>query len=87
MLYGNGDDRIRTLWHGQISLQSQLLAPKAVEILRDYEKQKKSGKNPVFDPAKFGIKDETGAWNRKKIVDLVSAIFLVMNRFRNFLCI
>ena len=43
-----------------------LLAPKAVEILRDYEKQKKSGKNPVFDPAKFGIKDETGAWNRKK---------------------
>ena len=26
---------------------------------------KKEGKNPVFDPAKFGIEDETGAWKRK----------------------
>ena len=39
-----------------------LLAPKAVEILRDYEKQKKEGKDPTFDPAEFGIEEETGAW-------------------------
>ena len=38
------------------------LAPKAVEILRDYEKQKKEGKDPAFDPKEFGIEDETGAW-------------------------
>ena len=42
-----------------------LLAPKASAILKDYEQQKKEGKNPVFDPAKFGIEDETGAWKRK----------------------
>ena len=42
-----------------------LLAPKASTILEDYEQQKKEGKNPVFDPAKFGIEDETGAWKRK----------------------
>ena len=39
-----------------------LLAPKAVALLKDYEKQKKEGKDPVFDPAEFGIEDETGAW-------------------------
>ena len=42
-----------------------LLAPKASAILKDYEQQKKEGKNPVFDPTKFGIEDETGAWKRK----------------------
>lgn len=39
-----------------------LLAPKAVALLKDYEKQKKAGKDPTFDPAEFGIEDETGAW-------------------------
>ncbi len=39
-----------------------LLAPKAVALLKDYEKQKKEGKDPTFDPAEFGIEDETGAW-------------------------
>lgn len=39
-----------------------LLAPKAVALLKDYEKQKKEGKNPTFDPAEFGIEEETGAW-------------------------
>lgn len=39
-----------------------LLAPKAVALLKDYEKQKKEGKDPAFDPAEFGIEDETGAW-------------------------
>ena len=42
-----------------------LLAPKASAMLEDYEQQKKEGKNPVFDPAKFGIEDKTGAWKRK----------------------
>ena len=42
-----------------------LLAPKASAMLEDYEQQKKEGKNPVFDPKKFGIEDETGAWKRK----------------------
>ena len=28
----------------------------------DYEKQKKEGKDPAFDPKEFGIEDETGAW-------------------------
>ena len=41
-----------------------LLAPKAAAILKDYEKQKKEGKNPTFDPAQFGIEDETGAWKK-----------------------
>ena len=39
-----------------------LLAPKAVALLKDYEKQKKEGKDPTFDPAEFGIEEETGAW-------------------------
>lgn len=38
-----------------------LLAPKAVALLKDYEKQKKEGKDPTFDPAEFGIEEETGA--------------------------
>lgn len=43
-----------------------LLAPKAAAILKDYEKQKKQGKDPVFHPEEFGIKDETGAWSKKQ---------------------
>ena len=39
-----------------------LLAPKVVALLKDYEKQKKEGKDPTFDPAEFGIEEETGAW-------------------------
>ena len=39
-----------------------LLAPKAVALLKDYEKQKKEGKDPAFDPKEFGVEDETGAW-------------------------
>lgn len=43
-----------------------LLAPKAVSLLKDYEAQKKAGKNPVFHPEDMGIEDETGAWNKDK---------------------
>jgi len=40
-----------------------LLSNKAVAILKDYESQKKAGQSPRFDPEKFGIQDETGAWS------------------------
>lgn len=40
-----------------------ILSMKVRAILKDYEKQKKAGVDPLFDPAKFGIKDETGAWD------------------------
>ena len=40
-----------------------LLSNKAVAILKDYEAQKKAGQSPSFDPEKFGIQDETGAWS------------------------
>ncbi len=39
-----------------------LLSPMAAKLLKDYEKQKKEGKEPVFEPENFGIEDETGAW-------------------------
>lgn len=39
-----------------------ILSFKVKDILKDYETQKKSGKPISFNPAKFGIKDETGAW-------------------------
>lgn len=39
-----------------------IMAPKALEILKDYEKQKAQGEEPVFHPAEFGIDDYTGAW-------------------------
>ena len=39
-----------------------LLSNKSIAILKDYEEQKKAGKDPVFSPEKLGIKDETGAW-------------------------
>lgn len=40
-----------------------VLWKKVKAILDDYEAQKKKGQDPMFDPAKFGIKDDTGAWN------------------------
>lgn len=43
-----------------------LLAPKAAALLKDYEAQKKAGKNPVFHPEEMGIADETGAWSKNK---------------------
>lgn len=40
-----------------------LLSKKVKAILKDYEDQKKAGYDPMFDPAKFGIDDPTGAWD------------------------
>jgi len=34
-----------------------LLTKPALKVLKDYEDQKKQGKDPVFDPVKLGIKD------------------------------
>lgn len=41
-----------------------ILSPKGFALLKDYEEQKKAGKDPVFDPKKFGIEDTTGVWDK-----------------------
>lgn len=41
-----------------------ILSSKVKAILKDYEQQKKAGLDPLFDPARFGIKDESGAWDK-----------------------
>ena len=41
-----------------------LLSKKGFALLKDYEEQKKAGKDPVFDPKKFDISDETGVWDK-----------------------
>ncbi|MFR3030625.1 MAG: alanine:cation symporter family protein [Blautia sp.] len=41
-----------------------LLSKKAFAIFKDYEKQKKEGKDPVFHPEEFGIDDPEGIWKR-----------------------
>ncbi len=43
-----------------------LLSKKIVAIMRDYEQQKQAGKDPVFNPEAFGIRDTTGAWSTSK---------------------
>lgn len=40
-----------------------LLSRKGIAIFRDYEKQKKEGKDPVFHPEEFGIEDPDGVWS------------------------
>ena len=39
-----------------------LLAPKAFKIIKDYEKQRKAGLDPIFDPSCVGIEDKNGVW-------------------------
>lgn len=39
-----------------------LLAPIAFRILRDYDKQRKIGLDPIFDPGTVGIDDPNGVW-------------------------
>lgn len=41
-----------------------LLSGKGFALLKDYEEQKRAGKDPVFDPAKFDIEDTTGVWKK-----------------------
>lgn len=42
-----------------------LLSRKAFEALRSYERQKKEGKEPVFDPKEIGIKDGADFWESR----------------------
>lgn len=42
-----------------------LLAPKGFALLKDYEEQLRSGKDPVFDPGKFDIEDNTHVWEKE----------------------
>lgn len=39
-----------------------LLSPLCVKLLKDFEQQKKAGKNPRFSPEKFGIADDGNVW-------------------------
>ncbi|MDO4275129.1 MAG: alanine/glycine:cation symporter family protein [Eubacteriales bacterium] len=39
-----------------------LLSKKGVAIFKDYEKQKKEGRDPVFHPEQFGIEDTENIW-------------------------
>ena len=34
-----------------------------MKIVKDYEKQKNVGLNPLFDPATVGIEDKAGVWD------------------------
>lgn len=43
-----------------------LLSKKGFALLKDYEEQRKAGKDPVFDPKKFDIEDTTGVWSKFK---------------------
>ena len=42
-----------------------LLQKPALAALRDYEKQKKEGKDPVFNPKDIGV-DNAEIWNEEK---------------------
>lgn len=41
-----------------------LLSKKGFALLRDYEEQKKAGKDPVFHPGQFDIEDTDGVWDK-----------------------
>lgn len=41
-----------------------LLSKKGFALLKDYEEQKKAGRDPVFKPEKFGIDDDTDVWTK-----------------------
>ncbi|SFA42532.1 alanine or glycine:cation symporter, AGCS family [Parageobacillus thermantarcticus] len=41
-----------------------LLTKPALKVLKDYEEQKKAGKDPVFDPVKLGI-DDADFWEKE----------------------
>ncbi|MCQ2508255.1 MAG: alanine:cation symporter family protein [Dorea sp.] len=43
-----------------------IMCPLACKMLKDYEDQKKAGRNPMFDPAKFGIDDPNHVWDKYK---------------------
>lgn len=40
-----------------------IISGQAIKILKDYEAQRKAGKEPVFHPQDFGIEDIDGVWD------------------------
>ena len=40
-----------------------ILSKKAIDCLKDYEKQKRSGKNPIFKAKDIGVKEKLDYWN------------------------
>jgi len=50
-----------------------LLSKTALKVLKDYEMQKKEGKDPVFDPKKVGIEGLTIWEERSKEVEKKSS--------------
>ena len=40
-----------------------IISSQAIKLLKDYEAQRKAGKDPVFHPAEFGIEDPDGVWD------------------------
>lgn len=44
-----------------------IMAPKAVAFLKDYRQQKEAGRDPVFNPQKFGIEDTSGVWDKYQV--------------------
>ena len=56
LLWNLGDLGIGSMaWLNLIAIL--LLSKIALKVLKDYEAQKKEGKDPVFDPKKLGLKD------------------------------
>lgn len=43
-----------------------LLSPMAARILKDYQAQRKAGRDPMFNPEEFDIEDASGAWEEYK---------------------
>jgi len=66
LAWGLGDIGVGTMaWLNMIAII--LLGKPALKCLKDYEEQKKAGKDPVFDPEKLGIKD-ADFWVKKRTV-------------------
>ena len=40
-----------------------IISSQAIKLLKDYEEQRRAGKDPVFHPAQFGIEDPDGVWD------------------------
>ena len=63
LMWSMGDIGVGTMaWINIIAIL--LLSRMAFRALRSYEKQKKAGKEPEFDPDELGIKN-AGFWERK----------------------
>ena len=63
MIWDLGDTGVGAMaWVNVIAIL--LLSPKAFKALRSYERQKKEGKDPVFDPKEIGV-DGAEFWEKK----------------------